>query len=116
MSRPVSTPVVDADERWPRARVTAIEPHPTHTVVLAGGSGSPVTVTVACRPDVEAARRQVRSVRRIDQVELTIAGERCRASVRGTRHRLPFETAVPTAVGLGLAAIGVRTVIQQATG
>ena len=92
--------------------VTAVERHPGHTV-LRTRSGPAEAISVACQPDVEAAKRHVRSVRRIDRVELTVSGERCRASVRGTGHRLPFEATIPAAVGLGLAELGIRTTIQR---
>ena len=102
----MSTPELSA------ATVTAVERHPGLTALRIRTAGSSSTVTVVGQPDLASARRRVRSVRRIDGVELTVGPDGNRALVRGTRHRLPFRAVVPMAVGLGLAELGIRTTIQ----
>jgi hypothetical protein len=95
------------------AVVTAVHRNGPQTVLRAAHGGSTTALAVAAAPDLDGARRRLRSARRIDRVDVVVAGSKVRAVMRGSRHRLPFAGPVPVAVALGLATLGVRTTVVQ---
>lgn len=95
------------------ALVTALHRNGPETVLCTAHGGSTTAVALAATPDLDGARRRLRSARRIDRVDVVVAGPKVRAVMRGSRHRLPFTGPVPVAVALGLATLGVRTTVVQ---
>ena len=63
--------------------------------------------------DLNAARRWVRTMRRVHHVEFT--GRDGVAIVHGIGHRLPVSRRVPARVGRGLVALGYPATERQAT-
>ncbi len=78
------------------------------------GRGTPtVRVTIPSRPDVDRARQWLGSVRRIAGVEIAVGARPTTARAWGCRHRLPFTSAIPVAVALGLTELGVPTTVVR---
>lgn len=93
--------------------VTALQRHGSDTVVRATQGTATTSVALATTPDLDGARRRLRSARRIDRVDVIVGATKARAVMWGSRHRLPVAGPISVAVALGLAQLGVRTTIVE---
>lgn len=79
--------------------------------ILATGDGD--TVVVDTRTDLAAARRVRGAFRRVDRVELMLSGsDSGAATVHAVGHRLPVCRRISVGAALGLARLGVPTVVE----
>lgn len=70
---------------------------------------------LADEPDVEAARRWTKVLRRVHRVEIVATDTGCYGVVHGIGHRIPVSRTVPFGVALGFREIGVPVVARKET-
>lgn len=86
-------------------------PEATITEVIGRADNRSVVIADGTRIDVPvgvnraAAARFLRTVRRVDRVEIDV--DRLVAVASGRSHRLPFRRRIPVSMALGLARLGV---------
>ncbi len=82
-------------------------------MVELGGTTPSRTLTLPVGIDISAARRLRRTVKRVSLVTLTVDGDGSLSAIAdGVGHRLPFHRRVRTATALGLARLGVPTLVS----
>jgi hypothetical protein len=88
-------------------------PHGTELRVQRQGAVQAVVLPV--RPDARAARSRARAARRISWIAIDVDEAdpaRSRGTLVCTPHRLPVSSAVSLPAALGLARLGIPTVVR----
>ncbi|MEL7157961.1 MAG: hypothetical protein AAFN30_15390 [Actinomycetota bacterium] len=101
------------DRQPPTARVAVdgltTDGDETHLTGRAGTTA--VRAAVPAVADEAQARRYLATVRRVDRVEIHLAPDQTSCQAIGRRSRLPFRSPIRLPVALGLARLGVPTVL-----
>ena len=66
-----------------------------------------VETIVPALPNIGAARRWMKTVKRVSRVEIFISRSGVSAMAEGVGHRLPYRRRVPLGVALGLGELGI---------